>query len=384
MSYYSARNRGLSSVRILTPSSLWLVPRPQMLAEILAASGYAVTVMAPESGGSPATGAIAYQGYWFSSRWWPRKVKSLGLWLACLTILMARPSICIGFDSTIAPALIAKAIRRSLRVVAYHLEYYEPRLGMRGLWIRFLRRFERYADLVVDVDSTRLALRQKWTPGISDSVVIRNLAQKNVFAVSQRRSCSPVRFIYTGGVHSRYCIQRLIVLMHASHLDISLDLYCHGEESTISQLVTTIEKLYAGDRFRMNPPVSREDIAGLLAAYDVGVVWYPYQGLTSGSGRKVVEYCAPNKAGEYIASGLALFTTNNPSLTYIEADGIGVCCDPGSDDSVLEKLRLLCDTEHLQTCKERACERFATELNYEPECRPLVQRCDEWMGRGNA
>ena len=124
-------------------------------------------------------------------------------------------------------------------------------------------------------------------------------------------------------------------------------------------------------------PQARSAVIACLAQADVGLIDYAYATCPTENQR----YCAPTKFYEYMAKGLAIVTSDNPSLRdIIEKEQIGFCA---ADDEAVSFARALdravADPDALARMKLRAGRAFAAHYCYEMLCEPVVSAFVEKM-----
>lgn len=364
-------------ILIIAPAELGFVPRPMMLGQLLAAEGHQVEIHAPHLSCGQEAKQVTLVQLPLSNTCFPRKIQALGGWLSALRILRSNADVCIGFDSAIAACLIAKCCKPSIKVIAYHLEYFEPRPGAAGLWIRFIQRFEQKADLVIDVNEARLERRKKWTSPIRQQLVLPNDGLPGAFIQASHISHKPIRFLFIGGTWSANSLHLLLECLCSSPQPVMVDLFCTGEANVIMKLKSAFDDNIGARTVRFCEPVSRVELERLLARYDVGIVWYPFQD-KKGDERIAYEYCAPNKLGEYLAAGLAILASDNPSLRFVQEKEIGIQCNPFDKTSIQRAIALLSDEATVERFKTNARQVFATERNYAIQAKPLLELLQSW------
>jgi glycosyltransferase involved in cell wall biosynthesis len=95
-----------------------------------------------------------------------------------------------------------------------------------------------------------------------------------------------------------------------------------SDRGTIQRIVTRIDSPRLRRRVQYVGTVPRSRLAELIAAHDIGIVFYPWRHANHNPGLRL---CAPNKLYEYIAIGLPVICTDNPPLKIVEENGIGWC-----------------------------------------------------------
>lgn len=366
-------------VAVLASGDTLLIPRPQLLSAELARHGFEVALYAGRHNeGLEFNPTWLPRTYFMDSTALPRKLRTLGLWLSAAKVARYRPDVIVGFDMAIVPAILAKWLWRRSRAVAYHLEYYTERKGFSGYWIEFLKRFEHQCDLIVDVDEGRLKRRIATWRRVGDTVVIRNFyPRKSAAELRPEREAGPTRFVFIGSVRPQNNPVALLRAAGRSTRPLQLDLFLTGDAATIVELRETAARLGLDGAVAVHDSVPRSEMMTLLSRFDVGTVWYPFVDLR-GDEAFAHENCAPNKLGEYLASGLAILATNNASLRLVEERGFGRQCDPGDSASIDRALAALADPRIREAAKVKVRRAFEVWANYETECAPFINKLNGW------
>lgn len=141
---------------------------------------------------------------------------------------------------------------------------------------------------------------------------------------SGKNTDNPIKLLYFGGVDSGRGIKELVEVVKGMET-VTLDLLGYGSK----QYLTEIEKSFAGyTNIRLLPPIDDRRICEYFSNYNIGIAFYPNTQMNNW-------LCAPNKVWQYIQSGLAVITTNNPPLTrVIDKYRFGVYIEYISEDSL--------------------------------------------------
>jgi len=128
---------------------------------------------------------------------------------------------------------------------------------------------------------------------------------------------SPIRLVHSGAARPNRELERMMHAVAAADIDVTLDLYLIGEGTayyeSLLQLATEL-----GDRVRILPPVSHDELVPTLNQYDVGLPFLPPT--TSN-----IEMTLPNKFFDYVQARLAILTGPTPPMVEIlDQYGLGV------------------------------------------------------------
>jgi glycosyltransferase involved in cell wall biosynthesis len=127
--------------------------------------------------------------------------------------------------------------------------------------------------------------------------------------------------------------------------------------------------LAAYDRVVVLPRVPYQDLPRYTASADIGILLYRNDCRNN-------YFCAPNKVFEYMMMGLPLIAANYPGmLTLVEDEGVGVCVDAESPDTIAAAVnRLAADTRTRARMKTDALRLSRERYNWEIESGPLLRR----------
>ena len=125
------------------------------------------------------------------------------------------------------------------------------------------------------------------------------------------------------------------------------------------------------------PGRKRSELLPLLAQADAGFIDYSY------AYEPILnqKYCAPTKLYEYMASGLAVIGSNNPSLrTVIDAEEIGRTATQDTPGAMAAAAQwVLEDAVRLAGMQRRSRACFAEKYCYEKLCAPVVEELNRWL-----
>ena len=243
------------------------------------------------------------------------------------------------------------------------------------------RAFTELADGFLDVEAHRAAIRAKLLRSPKPYWVLPNtLPRQDVETggasllpadlVAQRRSRPVV--ISAGSVNDAdKPFGRLLEILARVRLGIAFV----GIFSNVNPKQLAAMRKEAGVRLAHVPhvllgPQARQDVIASLAQADIGLIDYAYA--TCPTENQL--YCAPTKFFEYMAKGLAIVTSNNPSLrAVIEKEQIGFCAADDEPATFAQAIdRAVADPEELAWMQGRAGEAFASRYCFEMLCEPVV------------
>ena len=251
-----------------------------------------------------------------------------------------------------------------------------PAGSPKGRWSETQKRHALAPDVVVDVEPHRARVRK-------DSYGLARLPYvlPNTFPLAQMPERAPAGalwelagvprpaagmpvVVHAGGIGAEKPLERIIDAVAGAGVPAYLLAFCTAKEADLRRVREYAGKKLAADRFRICPPVSREDLRARLWEADVGAVDYSH----SSEPTTNQKHCAPTKLYEYMACGLAVLGSNNDSLREIvEREGIGRCAAGDGPQELADALREMLEGD-LAGMKSRARAAFEERHCYEKAC----------------
>ncbi|MBI1783507.1 glycosyltransferase [Candidatus Sumerlaeota bacterium] len=290
-------------------------------------------------------------------------------------IVRHRPPIIIGVNETMIPALqwASRIAPRRARCGLYFLDYWEDmKTGMTWRLRRghaILQGNMKWVDFVVDCEGERLARRAWVDASGAKAFVLHNVPPRHAFPPLEKheREGSP-RIIYAGRVHQHVCLREFFRALSLVRAPLEARLYLRGTDSQIANLTRLRDELGLMDRVEIFPELGKEALFGEYRHADIGLCFYRH-GETVNLNDVL---CSPNKVFEYLASGLAVLASSNPTLRFIENEGVGCCVDPSDPARIAEAIDGLLRDRRFAAMGTRARELFDRRLSYEKEVEPIL------------
>lgn len=155
-----------------------------------------------------------------------------------------------------------------------------------------------------------------------------------------------IKLVYFGALGERRDLETLIDAVLELR-EVELDLVGFGSNEYIDKLKNKINKY---KKIRILPPINDDETGVLFENYQIGIALYPNIELNNW-------LCAPNKIWQYIQSGLASITTNNPTLIeIIETHKIGVCVEVINRDTIRDAITKI--------AKNKLWENITTDIRF--------------------
>ncbi len=351
--------------------------RPQVLrlAGVLAQRKIATDLLGPiaESVAVPRVNIVRFRS---TCRWSALSTAWRGFWRA----LLFPYDLIIAFHEagTIA-TLPLSLLGKRCPLVIYCLEYFDdvPGSGSVRLGRGLLRWWGHRAGLVVDANEARSELRRATLPPEAHCAVIHNAAPLELETRAGRehhlfdgRPSAEIRVVYAGGLDVKNCLEPLVMALGS--VTSAVRLYLLGRDtghhalwlkSLVASLPWSKAISFCGLR-------SRPELDQVLRTADIGVAFY-------GVGPSVPcneRLCAPNKIYEYLACGLPVVCSNNPTLvSLVQENGWGLCVDPEDPHQIGAAIEALARDPPLRSeFRRNASSLYTKSMNYEAQLEPIL------------
>lgn len=227
----------------------------------------------------------------------------------------------------------------------------------RNGWIKMETAMCLSADLVVTVST-----------GIADLYMSRHAVNcetlPNFVPVAYQTDLSeiapvePVKFVMIGRADPFRGLENLVKSWDFPSEAASLDLIMPNtsQRKVLERLSANVKRKHDAPKFCL--PVRPDQIVEVLADYDVGIIPYDYP--------YPLSHASPNKFGEYLASGLAILTHNQPFIQQqVELHQIGQVFSWDIEKDFEQKVLTLLNPEILKRAAANSKAAFATHLNWE-------------------
>jgi hypothetical protein len=297
--------------------------------------------------------------------------------LAFVACLMAR--LCVSIDITaLFPVACARRLGGSALVLYWLEAFYgrdvtdSPSIATRAGLLAL--RWATPPDALVDVNPERLAYSRTWCGNPKHAFVLRNVPPLDGWDLGPpSHHVGPPRLVYAGSVTDVALegLQLFLSGMADDESQCTLTILPAEGRNACGPLDNTVRALDLQMRVQIHDRVPRDSLPATLRSYDAGIVMYPVTPQRDINS----QFAAPNKLYEYMACGLAIITSNNPSLSFVARDGLGWLMKTTESVEVSQILREVCSTESLPSHRQNSYSLFQSELNYEKQAGPLL----EWM-----
>lgn len=306
--------------------------------------------------------------------------------------MLGAPAVLITESAHLREASLAKKIRGN-RLLLVH---YSQELMLRDELPEsgdalFYEQLSRFADITIDVESNRAAARKvkmhlaELPLVLPNTLPLRGLpARGNRGALGALAGAQlpegKVIVLYTGILAQNKPFSRIAEAFSKIQSQAFLVAFCGGDPSYHVEAVESARKLLEPGTWAIQGLVPRAEILSCSWEADIGVVDYSPSLETTTNQR----FCAPTKLYEYMAAGLAIAGSDNPSLVdVVEKEKIGYCAKGGSGSDLGEALlKILSDQTPLAEIKRRSRQLFEHQYCYEKACAPIVAQIAQRIRSG--
>ncbi len=290
-------------------------------------------------------------------------------------VLRFRPKIIIGFNEiSLGPLRVAAMLgRKNALIAAYFLEYYEDELADSNSRIRWGHRAvsanSSWLSFVIDCEPERMKRRKWLDPNRLKTFILPNSPPRRAISELHRPNREgPPKIIYAGTYGKLACPENFITALSMIPQAFEANLYLQGNTGDVQRLQALTNRLGLSRKVLFPAPVDRDALYLEYLRSDVGLCFYPY-----GEGIEVNDaYCCPNKLYEYLAGGLAVLASANPTLKFIESDRIGACVDPNDPRSIVRGIEEILSNRNYVEMGSRARILFETRFSYETAASPIL------------
>jgi glycosyltransferase involved in cell wall biosynthesis len=299
---------------------------------------------------------------------------------------MTYDALVVSEDFFIPEAILARRLRPRLFIAHYCQELVTPVEYPNHPGVRRYQRFAHIPNVVIDVDTHRAQCRQK-SFGLSDVPwVLPNTIPASRLPLragpGSLARLAAVQFprdrqilVHAGGVGTEKPLERVIDAVAAARHPVVFLAFCYGAEARIDQVRRHAMARLAPGSFAVLGPRRREDLLACLHEADIGVIDYA----PSAQPTRNQLFCAPTKLYEFMACGLALLTSRNPSMAnLVRAEAIGASARTDSPaDFAVALDSLLEEVSRLESMKRAARQVFHEKYSYEQLGMPIIRRLVE-------
>jgi glycosyltransferase involved in cell wall biosynthesis len=299
------------------------------------------------------------------------KIHNLINWLIGIGIGAKGYDIVIGIDEQgFVPAALLKLSRRVKILVGYFLEYNSIKSKPSSMATRLTSISGKLCDIIIDVEEHRLKYRKTDMNYKGPSLLIKNVpfyANKIDKIQNYSQKHGDLILLYQGAIIQATCIEQLIRAINNCDLPIKLNLIGSGPSDYLAKIKNLCGNQFNSSRVNYLGFLRRDQIEEYFYKSHVGIVFYHNPNDVN------EHYCAPNKLYEYISYGLPIICSNNPSLKFVEEEGIGIQVDPTNIDEICNAIRTIgSNKDELISMQKRCIRLFKEKYNFNKQIGPFI------------
>jgi glycosyltransferase involved in cell wall biosynthesis len=276
-----------------------------------------------------------------------------------------RPKIVVANDAfTLPAATVLRWILRSTTVFHCHdLVLSAESTGLGLFYARMEPHIARKAALVICPEANRAAMLHSQDRLSRLPAIVRNFASLlEVVPLPARRPDRELRLVYAGGITDSAAFAPLLESVRARP-NLRLTFYAWGNPHCLESLRQLSVALGVASRVRFCPRISYDELARALPLHDIGLVFPDEE-------RSIGRFCAPNKLGDYLRSGLAVLATPCPQAAdVIRATRSGVATADSTPRGIAHAVDEL--DRNLDRYRQAARSAFVQRFNFEAETRQI-------------
>ena len=211
-----------------------------------------------------------------------------------------------------------------------------------------------YCDIIMHAEKNRMRYfidRYQIDTGRQPNVLLENFPPYN--PVRCQRSFNKIKTLYFGSIGPNRGIEEMVQAF--SELPaFQLDLMGFGAAGYLQEIQDQIQRRNA-DNIRILPPIDDSLIYRIFPEYTAGIAFYPNTSLNN-------YFCAPNKVYQYLQSGMAVITTDNPGLKErLEGYKIGICLRDITAESIKNAIQEIVEQKYCDNITAEIKRQFSWE-----------------------
>ncbi len=289
---------------------------------------------------------------------------------------------------TFLAAHILKRMKRAGILVYYAIELSLPQEQGADFSIAYQYRLSKEADIVVATGQHRAKVMKEQFRLFRFPLVIENCplyyeyGKNNQLREIIEKKGSKPKFIviYQGGLNQHRCVLEMIESVASWEANAALVILGYGGKEYIMRIEEAIKNKGLENKiFYLGwLSCSREELLKMTSGADLGLAFHRWRGLNM----TYATYWTPNKAYDYIACGIPTIASDNPSLNFVQEEGLGVCVDPQDPSAIASAVnRILQDANIYKNMREKANIIFKEKYNYQKQTEPFLQELEELIFR---
>jgi len=301
------------------------------------------------------------------------KLSNIEFWIKCFLKCLKFPLIIAVNSQGFVPSWLIKKIKRKTILIWYTLDFNGDWDNPNSYSVKFSNNHAKDCDLIVDVEINRALIRKKILSLIREPLVIVNAPRLNYIynkRITSTKYKKNIVLLYQGEIGPLQGLDYIIRGFSLTKSQVILYLCGYGKDLYKRYLEDLVIELKIKEKIIWLPPRDREKLKYLTRMVDIGIVFYPYKKLNNPN----LLYCAPSKLFDYMAAGVPVICSDNPSLKkWVENEGWGICVNVENLDEISNAIDYLARNELLRKqMSSRAIELFQKYYNLDIQSKPLI------------
>lgn len=315
------------------------------------------------------------------------RAANLSLWKHALAGL-PRYDVLIGITPvSYTAAHLAWRTGKAGMLVYYALELARPQEEARSISVRYQARYARDADLVMATGDERADIMRTEFRLPTRPLVVHNSCLNPASAGrTSLRGMLPAGVspesklvLFQGNLSAQNCTEELIASAAHWRRDAVLVLIGYGSENAVAAVRNRIREMGLQDRVFYLGAVegTREDLLAITAGADLGLAFKAHDA------KQIMNdvLYTPTKLYDYMAAGVPVVCSDNPSLRFVQDQGWGVCAKSIEPRAIAATINEVLDDEGRRIEMSQTAQRlFAGTYNYGRQAEPVLRAIGTHFG----
>jgi glycosyltransferase involved in cell wall biosynthesis len=258
--------------------------------------------------------------------------------------------------STLFAGVLVKSLTRKVKLIFDSNELsVETHAGIRKQVWNLIQKFcLLYCDAIIHAEKNRMKYfidRYEINTGRQPNVLLENFPPYS--PVRCQRPIKTIKTLYFGSIGPNRGIEEMVQAFTELPA-FQLDLMGFGATGYLRGIQDQIQERHA-DNIRILPPIDDSLIYTIFPEYTAGIAFYPPTSLNN-------YFCAPNKVYQYLQSGMAVITTDNPGFKErLDRYKIGICLRDITAESIKNAIQEIVEQKYYDNITEEIKRQFSWE-----------------------
>jgi len=375
-------NKSIKTVGIFSVDDFQIFDLTLNMAEMLSQNDYRVELIAPIT--RDALSHNCKRGFQIRRisliRENSKRFRGLEFIIKTIFILWKKYDIVFGTDAWgFLVAHLLKRLKMAKVLIYYSIELELIQDARTRIFSRYLKHHIKDADMVISTGQGRAEVMKNKFKLSSLPLVIENCLlyyesrkDKGLRKILEERGDkADFVVIYQGGLNSDRCILEMIRSVEFWNINAVLVITGYGDKEYIREIEQEIKK----DKFKHKVfylgwiPGSRENLLRLTCGADLGFAFHRWRDLNLA----YATYWTPTKIYDYLACGLPMVVSDNPSLEFIQGEGLGLCVNPERPNDIANAINKILGNHLLYKGMAKISKTlFYEKYNYQKQVKPFM------------